>query len=102
MSAVSTINRSATVRAHRHGELVDLLVESVVLPQDPVARAAVVCSLVDEMRAAVEWLHGPEAAREEAAGRELASLRDLVAAAEDHHLRMKSPGSMGTAGGRRT
>lgn len=96
MSAVSTINRSDTARAQRHGELVDLLIESVVLPKDPVARAAVIYTLVGEMCASVEWLHGPEAARDDAASRELASLRRLAAASQDHHLRMEALGPVGS------
>ena len=92
MTTISTVHRSAAARAQVHGELVDLLIESVVLPQDPVARAAVICNLLSEMCAAVEWLHGPELSIDGMAGGEVASLRQLLAAGRDHHQRMKTLG----------
>jgi hypothetical protein len=101
MTASSTVNRSAAASAQVHGELIDLLIESVVLPQDPVARAAVVCDLLGEMCAAVEWLHGPELTIDGAADGEVASLRQLLAAGRDHHQRMRTLGAVGArVGGR--
>jgi hypothetical protein len=101
MTATSTVNGSASADALISGELVDLLVESVVLPKGPVDRAAVVGNILSELCAAVEWLHGPELTLD-AAGRELASLRQLVAAGQDHQRRMKTLGPVGApVGGRR-
>ena len=89
MTAVSTINGSASANTLVPGELIDLLIESVVLPYDPFARAASICNLLHEVCAAVEWLHDTETMLDDAPGVEVASLRQLVAAAQDHRRRMK-------------
>lgn len=100
MTGTSIVNGSARPGALISGELIDLLVESAVLPQDPVDRAAVIGNLLVELWAAIERLHGLEQTHG-AAGRELASLWQLVAAGEDHQRRMKSLRTLGaTVGGR--
>jgi hypothetical protein len=68
-------------------ELLDALVEAVVFSPDPQARSAVIRSLVREMCAAVEWLHG-SATLDDVADVELASIGRLAAVAQDHHWRM--------------
>ena len=99
MTATSTVNGSASAGALISAELIDLLDESVLLPQDPHDRATVICNLLSELCAAIEWLHGPEYTLDDAAGRELASLRRLVAEGQDHQRRMKSLDAVGTAVG---
>ena len=90
MTAVSTSNRFADSDSLLSGELIDSLIEAVVLPPDALARAARVCNLVDELCAALEWLHGSETILSDTAGIELSSLRQLVAAAQDHQRRMRT------------
>lgn len=90
MTAVSTPNRFADSDSLLSGELIDSLIEAVVLPPDALARAARVCNVVDELCAAVEWLHGSETTLSDAAGIELFSIRQLVVAAHDHQLRMRT------------
>ena len=77
MTAVSTSNRFADSDSLLSGELIDSLIEAVVLPPDALARAVRVCNLVDELCAAVDWLHGSETTLSDAAGIELSSLRQL-------------------------
>lgn len=101
MTEISTVNGSATANALIPGELADLLDESVVLTQGPLDRAAVICDLLGELCAAVEWLHGPEPAPNDAAGREVASLRQLIAASQDHQRRMTTLAVGPALGGRR-
>ena len=101
MTEISTVNGSATANALIPGELADLLDESVVLTQDPFVRAAVICNLLGEVCAAVEWLHGPEPTLDDAAGREVASLRQLIAAGKDHQRRMTTLAMGPALGGRR-
>ena len=78
-------------------ELLDALVEAVVFSPDPRARSAVICSLVQEMCAAVRWLHGGDTTFDDAADVELASISQVAAAAQNHHWRMSFLGS-GTTG----
>jgi hypothetical protein len=94
MSAVSTSNRFSDSGFSVAGEQVDSLTEAVVVPQGALARGARICNLVNEMCAAVEWLHSSTLS--DAAGIELSSLRQLAAAAHDHQLRMRI--SFGTDG----
>jgi hypothetical protein len=77
------------------GELLDALVEAVMHWPDARVRSAVISSLVQEMCAAVEWLHGSDALNN-AADQELVSLRRVVAAAQDHQERMRSPAPTGS------
>ncbi len=70
------------------GEVIDALIEAVVLPTDPRARAVVISSLIGEMCAAVEWLHGSDTSPADRADDERASIRRLAAAAHDHRQRM--------------
>lgn len=90
MTAVTTSIRVADSETLLSGELIDSLIEAVVLPPDALARAARVCTLVDELCAAVEWLHSSETTLSDAAGIELSSLRQLVVAAHDHQRRMRT------------
>ena len=102
MTRISTVNGSASAGALISGELVDLLVESVVLPTGSVNRAAVIGNILGELCAAIEWLHGTELTLDAAAGLELASLRQLMDAGDDHQRRMKSLAAVGsTVGGGR-
>jgi hypothetical protein len=68
------------------GELIDALIEAVVLPPDGRARAAVISCVVQEMCAAVQWLHSPDISLGggEATEDELAGLRQLATAAREH------------------
>jgi len=77
------------------GELLDSLVEAVMHRPDARVRSDVISSLVQEMCAAVEWLHGSDALND-AADQELVSLRRVVAAAQDHQERMRSPAPTGS------
>ena len=99
MTAVSTINGSSSVSALVPGELIDSLIESVVLPHKTLARAVVIGNILGELYAAVEWLQGTETTPDDAVGRELASLRQLVAAAQDHQRRMETFGADWAANG---
>ena len=101
MAAVSTFNGSASASTLVPGELIDSLIESVVLPYDPFARAASICNLISELCAAVEWLYATETTLDDVPGVEVASLRQLVAAAQDHQRRMRILGADGTVGGER-
>jgi hypothetical protein len=75
------------------GKLIDSLIEAVVLPTDALARSAVVCELLNEVCDAVEWLHESATPPEDdAASHEVASLRQLLTAAQDHQLRMRALG----------
>ena len=90
MTAVTTSIRVPDSDSLLSGELIDSLIEAVVLPPDALVRAARVCTLVDELCAALEWLHGSETTLSCTAGIELSSLRQLVAAAQDHQRRMRT------------
>jgi hypothetical protein len=88
MTTVTTFDDSAdsqvvVVAAER----IDALVES--LPEAR-ARAAVICSMVYEMCAALRWLQETDTPLEDAATEELASIGQLARAAQDHYLRMSS------------
>ena len=73
------------------GELIDSLIEAVVLPTDALTRSAVVCELLNELCDAVEWLHcSATPTQADAASQELASLRQMLTAAQDHQLRMRA------------
>jgi hypothetical protein len=52
----------------------------------------VICGLVREMCAAVEWLYGSDLAADQDTVDELISFRGLAAAAQDHHRRMSALG----------
>lgn len=71
-------------------DLIDALIEAVVLPPDPPARAAAISSLVYEMCLAIEWLHATETAQDRAGELEVLSVRRLAAAVEDHQARMNA------------
>ena len=58
MTRASTLASSIDSQVVIPAELLDALVEAVVFSPDPQARSAVIRSLVREMCAAVEWLHG--------------------------------------------
>jgi hypothetical protein len=70
------------------GELQDALVEALVVPPGPGARAAVICTLVQEMQSIVECLWDSETVGGCATEQELTSLRQFAAAADDHRQRM--------------
>ena len=88
MNSMSTVVDSADSQVVVAGEFLDAIVEAVVLPRDPWARSAVVCSLVNEMCAAVGRLHEPDTPLAAATDVELASIGQLAKAAQDHHWRM--------------
>ena len=87
MTTVTTFDDSADSQVVVAAELLDALVES--LP-DARARAAVICSMVYEMCAAVGWLQETDTPLEDAATEELVSIGQLATAAQDHYLRMSS------------
>jgi hypothetical protein len=97
MTTVSPIARSVDSQVVVPAELLDALVEAVVLSPDPRTRSAVIHSLVNEMCAAVGWLHGSDTTLDDVAEAELASIGQLAAAAQDHSWRMGGLGS-GAAG----
>jgi hypothetical protein len=70
------------------GEFIDAFIEAVILPRDRCSRSAVICGLVREMCAAVEWLYGSDLDSDQDIVDELISFRGLAAAAQDHHRRM--------------
>ena len=84
------------------GELIDSLIEAVVIPTDPLARSAVICELLNEVRDAVDWLHGAETLPDDPVAAENLSLRQLVGAAQDHQRRMRAlcVDALGNGGGR--
>ena len=90
MTAVSRLEGTSSTRALAPGSLIDSLIESVVLPYDPLARSAVICDLVSELCAAVERLHGDETTIVDPVNPEVVSLRQLMVAAEDHQRPMKT------------
>jgi hypothetical protein len=102
MTKTSTINGSASATAPIRSELTDLLIDSVVLPRDPLARAAVIGNILGELCAAIERLLGADLTPAHVAGRGVASLRQLVAAGQDHQQRMKTLGPVVAAAGGRT
>jgi hypothetical protein len=89
MTAASVTSSISGSRGLLAGELVDSLIEAVVLPPDPLARSAVVCDLINELCDAVDWLHATEP-QSNGSPEETASLRELVIAAHDHQLRMRT------------
>ncbi len=69
-----------------------------MLTPDPRARSAVICTLVQEICRAVEWVQGREAALGRTTDEELVSIRRLARAAHDHRLRMAfGPGATGAS-----
>lgn len=95
MTTLLTMPSTRAAYARLSGHLSDALSEAVVLPPDPCARSAVICSLVEEMRASLEWRQGPL--------EELMSIQQLVNAAHEHQVRMTAlalPGSTRTGGHR--
>jgi len=66
-------------------DLIDGIAEAVASPPDPHARSAAICSLVREVYETMEWLHGSDTSHVE-----LASLRQVVAEAEQHQARMSA------------
>ena len=93
MTRLPTFASSDVSRVVVPAELLDALVEAVVFSPDPQVRSAIICSLVREMCAAVEWLHGGDTTFDAAANVELASIGRLAAAARDHHWRMSLLGA---------
>jgi hypothetical protein len=91
MTAMSSSFASVDSGSLIAGELIDAVIEAVVLPPGPQARAAVICGLVHEMCAAVEWLPSGTSPYAEAAGDERVSLRQVAAAADRHLERMTMP-----------
>jgi hypothetical protein len=63
--------------------LADGIAEAVACPPDPAARATAISSVVREIYESMLWLYGAEVQNEE-----LASLQRVVAAAQDHQVRM--------------
>lgn len=100
MTSISPINGSSRPSTPASGELIDSLIESVVFPHGPLVRAAAICDLLGNVSDAVEWLHDTETALD-APSAEATSLRQLMAAAQDHQRRMGLPGAMERAGIRR-
>ena len=87
MSAQTTVSWTDTGHPTLAGELLDALIEAVVFAPDPRARSAVVCSLLQEIGTTVEWRQEDDV-DDPWDQAELSSIRLLVKAAHDHHLRM--------------
>lgn len=66
-------------------ELIDGIAEAVASRPDLGARSDVVCSLVAEIYETVKWVHGGDLQQDE-----VVSLDQVMAAAHEHALRMKS------------
>lgn len=64
------------------------MIEAVVLPPDARARSAVICRLVHELCATVEWLQRSHTGSRQATEAEMISIRRLASAAQDYRLRM--------------
>ncbi len=88
MTAETTVPPLAEFDPSISGELLDALIEAVVLPPDPHARSAVICTLVQEMCSTLEFLQGSENGSGRATDYELSSMHQLARAAYDHRLRM--------------
>lgn len=67
------------------GDLLDAVAEAVILPHDPCARSAAICSLVREVYETMEWLHGVGVHNDE-----LDSLRRVMTEAQAHQRRMSA------------
>ena len=67
------------------GELIDAITDAVVWTPDPITRAGVICSLIHEMYETTGWAKGSHPSCPE-----LASLRQVLKAAEEHQQRMHS------------
>ena len=93
MTAAATVAPLADLPIDLPGELVDALIDAVSRPLDPSARSAVICAVVQEMCSTVEWLQDEEIGVGRATDRELASLRRVEGAADDHRLWMAGLGS---------
>ncbi len=81
---------SHAARAVIPAEIVDAITGSIVLRTSAAARADVICSLVEEMYASVEWMH-----QSQGPGHELHGLRDALLAVREHRRRLTEPGTIG-------
>ena len=97
MTTVPSFVGSADPQVVVVAELLGAAVEAVVTSPDPCSRASVICSLVEEMCAALGWLHEPETPLDDATNQEVASIGQLAAAAHGHHLRMSSLHTRGSS-----
>jgi hypothetical protein len=88
MASDTTSRPLGEVRVGISGELLDALVEAMVLPPDPRARSAVICTVVQQMCSTVTCLQASETGQGRATAQELTSMRQLARAAYDHRLRM--------------
>ena len=99
MTATPDTDNSSPSPVQIDGGLIDALIEAVVLPPDGRSRAAVIFGVVQEMCAAVEWLHDPEdgvcegstpadCAHGNREDDELLGLGQVAAAAREHCQRM--------------
>ena len=68
-------------------ELIDGIAEAVASRPDLGSRSDVVCSLVQEIYETVKWVHAADLQQDE-----VASLAQVMAAAQEHSLRMKAAG----------
>ena len=100
MTTTTIVPRTTYPHTTVSGDLLDALVEAVVLPPDPRARSAVTWRLIREMCETVEWLHERNKGSGRATDEELASIRQLARAADEHRLRMAAFGSDHAGAGR--
>jgi hypothetical protein len=91
LTALHTVPRVDTRHRAISGELLDALIEAVVFPPHPRARSGLICSVMQEICAAVAWRQEGDAL-DQAAHEELAGIQRLVDAAHDHHRRMAAFG----------
>jgi len=68
----------------------DGLVEAVLGAPDPRTRTAIIAAVVQDLYAAVEWVHGEAPPTDGSAAAELNGVRHLSSAAHSHHLRISS------------
>jgi hypothetical protein len=90
MATTTTFSFLSGVDTEISGVLQDALVEALVVPPDPCARSAVICTLIQEMCSIVDCLRGDETVEGRATEHELTSIRQVADAAHDHHIRMIS------------
>ncbi len=74
-------------------QLIDGIAEAVVWSADPTARSTAISSLIGEIYATIDWLHGSNGQHEE-----LDSLRRVVAEVHQHRARMSAAQEGGQTG----
>jgi hypothetical protein len=85
MTALDTLSGPAGSIGPLPSELIDGIAEAVASRPDLDSRSQVVCSLVNEIFETVKWVHGADRQQDE-----VASLAQVMQAAQEHQLRMRA------------